>query len=98
MGLYYSMTKLENFFSDPFGLLCLMLLGLLTMLGGVAILGGCSYEPEDRKHTPSRMVAEVKQASTQVGSVHIQVVMIDGVEYLIAETYRGVSICKKEIR
>ena len=89
------MSKLENFLSEPLGLLFLMLLGLLTMLGGLAVLGGCSSEPESREHTPSRMVAEVKQASTQVGSVHIQVVMIDGVEYLIAETYRGVSICKK---
>ena len=96
MGVYYSMTKLENFLSDPFGQFALIIFGLAVMLGGgLSLLGGCSSEPEDRVHTPSRMVADVKQASTQVGSVHIQVVMIDGVEYLIAETYRGVSICKK---
>ena len=90
------MTKLENFLSDPEGQFALIIFGLAVMLGGgLLLLGSCSPETEDREHTPSRMVAEVKQASTQVGSVHIQVVMIDGQEYLIAETYRGVSICKK---
>ncbi len=89
------MSKLENFLSEPEGVFTLFISGLFVMMGVLLILGGCSGEPEVRDHTPSRMVAEVKQASTQVGSVHIQVVMIDGVEYLIAETYRGVSICKK---
>ncbi len=45
--------------------------------------------------TPSAVVAEIKQASAQVGAVKIQVVVIDGVEYLVAETYRGVGICRK---
>ena len=54
----------------------------------------CRPDPQDYP-TPSAVVAEIKQASAQVGAVKIQVVVIDGVEYLVAETYRGVGICKK---
>ena len=54
----------------------------------------CKPDPKDYP-TPSAVVAEIKQASAQVGAVKIQVVVIDGVEYLVAETYRGVGICRK---
>ena len=91
------MTKLQNFLSEPEGAFALIIFGLFVMLGGgLLFLNGCSSEPSSEKtHHPSALVAEIKQASAKVGSIRIQVVAIDGVEYLVAETYRGVSICKK---
>ena len=90
------MRKLKDFLSDPEGQFALIIFGLSVMLGGgLLLIGGCSPDRVEEPRTPSTIVAEIKQASKQVGSVQIQVVVIDGVEYLIAETYRGVSICQK---
>jgi len=90
------MTTLNKFFSEPFGMLAMILLVLVLTFGSLAILGSCSSESIAEKPLhPSVKVAEVKQASHQAGKVYIQVIVIDGEEYLLAETYRGVSICKK---
>ena len=68
----------------------------LIGLALLALLGGCSRQPEDGTFdsSPSSNVGEIRHISG-AGGIKIQAVTIDGVEYLIATTYRGVGICRK---
>jgi len=69
----------------------------ILVAGILLMFWGCSSQlnEKEKTHTPSALVADIKKASAKIGSVKIQVVTIDGVDYLVAETYRGVGICRK---
>ena len=80
---------------EKFVLFAISSIGVILVACVLGIVSGCSKPEASEPHTPSAMAAQVKQASHVAGTIYIQVVIIDGEEYLLAETYRGVSICKK---
>ena len=78
---------------EKFILFAISSVGVIITACILGTVSGCS-QPEYVAPTPSAKVAEIAQVSG-AGGIKIQSVTIDGVEYLVATTYRGVAMCRK---
>jgi hypothetical protein len=73
-----------------------LLIVLTVLFGGatLAIFGAWMTAPE----VPTDI--EVQQKSQHIAfegsSFHVEVITVDGVEYVVASTYHGVGICPKQ--
>ena len=74
--------------------------GLLAFAGfiGVLVLGltlfGPSYDGPDATIEPSHTARVIDVGNS---SFNLHVVTVDGVEYVVSTTYRGVGICPKVV-
>tara|TARA_Y100000310_G_C20151487_1_gene564944 strand:- start:204 stop:434 length:231 start_codon:yes stop_codon:yes gene_type:complete len=68
---------------------------IVVLLGGavLALTGAWMTMPE--QPTDIETQQKTRHIALEGSSFHVEVVTIDGVEYVIAKTYHGVGVCKK---
>ena len=68
---------------------------IAVLLGGavLALTGAWLTMPE--KPTDIEIEQKTRHVAFEGSSFHVEVIVVDGVEYVVASTYHGVGICKK---
>ena len=65
-------------------------MGLLSVM----LLSSAYFFAPD-KPVATEIQTKTRHISLDGSSFHVEVITIDGVEYIVAKTYRGVGICRK---
>ena len=71
------------------------LIGALVLIAAGALLLCWSWYPDPEDKGPVEMQTKVRHIAFKGSSYHVEVITVDGVEYLVASTYHGVAICRK---
>lgn len=68
---------------------------IVVLLGGavLALTGAWMTMPE--KPTDIETQQKTRHIALEGSSFHVEVITVDGVEYIVAKTYHGVGICPK---
>ena len=73
------------------------LTALITVLLGGAILAlTCAWITMPETPTDIEIEQKTRHVAFEGSSFHVEVVVVDGVEYVVASTYHGVGICPKQ--
>jgi len=72
------------------------LMAVITVLFGGAILAlTCAWITAPEVPTDREIEQKNRHIAFEGSSFHVEVITVDGVEYIVASTYRGVGICPK---
>tara|TARA_Y100000310_G_scaffold16870_1_gene16791 strand:- start:241 stop:507 length:267 start_codon:yes stop_codon:yes gene_type:complete len=72
------------------------LFALIVGLGIMAVLLlSCAYMFAPEVEAPTETKQKARHITLEGSSFHVEVIDIDGVEYVVAKTYHGVGVCKK---
>ena len=68
---------------------------IAVLLGGAILALTCAWITMPETPTDIETQQTTRHIALKGSSFHVEVVAIDGVEYVIAKTYHGVGVCKK---
>ena len=68
---------------------------IAVVLGGAVLALTCAWMTMPETPTDIEVQQKSKHIAFKGSSFHAEVIIVDGVEYIVASTYHGVGICKK---
>lgn len=68
---------------------------IAVLFSGVALALTCAWITAPKIPTDKEIEQKARHIAFEGSSFHAEVILIDGVEYVVASTYHGVGICKK---
>ena len=68
---------------------------IAVLFGGAILALTCAWITVPEIPTDREIEQKSRHIAFEGSSFHVEVIVVDGVEYIVASTYHGVGICKK---
>jgi hypothetical protein len=68
---------------------------ITVLLGGAILALSCAWTTMPEQPTDIETQQKTRHIALEGSSFHVEVITVDGVEYIVAKTYHGVGICPK---
>jgi len=68
---------------------------IAVLLGGAILALSCAWITMPEKPTDVEIQQKTRHVAFEGSSFHVEVIVVDGVEYVVASTYHGVGVCRK---
>ena len=69
---------------------------IAVLLGGAVLALTCAWMTMPETPTDIEIEQKTRHVAFEGSSFHVEVIVVDGVEYVVASTYHGVGICPKQ--
>ena len=68
---------------------------IVVLFGGAVLALTCAWMTAPEISTDIEKQQTTRHIALEGSSFHVEVITIDGIDYVVAKTYHGVGVCKK---